>query len=85
MSKQFLGFAKSTKFRVIVNQISFYATKSQIIDGVGDFVNVNGALRTSLASFEGQKAGNPRLTGIGISNVCGYSVQLDLRESKTVL
>lgn len=45
-------FKPTQKFRVIVGNVSFYATAKQIRFGVGDFTQCNAAVQKALDSLE---------------------------------
>ena len=45
-------FKPTQKFRVIVGDVSFYATARQIRAGVGDFTKCNAAAQKALDSLE---------------------------------
>ena len=55
----------SQKFRVIVNGVSFYTTARQIIDGVGDQISTNAAVRNALTSMQNLANANEPVLGIG--------------------
>jgi hypothetical protein len=51
-------FKSSQKFRVIANDVSFYATAKDIRSGVGDFISCNLAVAQCLESLERYKSGD---------------------------
>ena len=74
-------FKQSQKFRVIVGQACFYATATQIRNGVGDFTKCNAATQKALDALEFTRSGS------GIADQCasglagtweGLQVQLSL-------
>lgn len=74
-------FPQSKKFRVIVDNVCFYATAKQIRYGVGDFALVNSAVQKALDALEFTRSGS------GLADQCacgiagmweGRNVQLDM-------
>lgn len=74
-------FEQNQKFRVIISDVSFYATATEIRRGVGDTSKPNNAIRKCLDALELQRSGT------GIADQCvrglggtweGFNVQLDL-------
>lgn len=74
-------FDQNQKFRVIISDISFYATASNIRKGVGDTAKPNAAIQKCLDALEFQRSGS------GLADQCasglagvweGFNVQLDL-------
>lgn len=74
-------FEQSQKFRVIISDISFYTTATEIRRGVGDTAKPNEAIRKCLDALEFQRSGS------GVADQCasglggiweGFNVQLDL-------
>lgn len=57
-------FKQSQKFRVIVGQACFYATATQIRNGVGDFTKCNAATQKALDALEYIRSGT------GIADQC---------------
>ena len=57
-------FKQTQKFRVIVGQACFYATATQIRNGVGDFTKCNAATQKALDALEYIRS------GIGIADQC---------------
>jgi GTP cyclohydrolase III len=77
---QITRFNKDEKFRVIISGISFYATASEIRNGVGDTAKPNAAIQKCLDALEFIRSGQ------GIADQCttglagtweGFNVQLD--------
>lgn len=75
-------FPQSKKFRVIVNEVSFYSTAKEIRYGVGDSMWVNAAVQKALDALEFTRSGS------GLADQCasgiagiweGRNVQLDLQ------
>ena len=62
-------FKQSQKFRVIVGQACFYATATQIRNGVGDFTKCNAATQKALDALEFTRSG----TGIADQCACGIA------------
>lgn len=50
-------FAKTQRFRVIVNSACFYATAANIRSGVGDFTMCNEAVQSALVALENARSG----------------------------
>ena len=75
MSKPF-AFKKSQNFRICVNKVSFYATKKQILAGVGDFGDFNLSLQIVLGKLENSYDTDDRCLGI-LTDANGFSVQLN--------
>ena len=73
-------FKQSQKFRVIVGAACFYATATQIRNGVGDFVNCNAATQKALDTLEFQRSGNDVLScSTGLAGTWeGLQVQLNV-------
>ena len=71
-------FKQSQKFRVIVGQACFYATASQIRNGVGDFMTCNAATQKALDTLEFQRSGSDVLSfSTGLAGTWeGLQVQL---------
>lgn len=77
-------FEQNQKFRVIISEVSFYATATEIRRGVGDTAKPNEAIRKCLNALEFQRSGyavsgciDQCATGLnGIWE--GFNVQLDL-------
>lgn len=76
-------FNKTQKFRVIISDISFYSTASDIRRGVGDTAKPNAAIQKCLDALEFQRSGS------GIAEQCttglagvweGFSVQIDVAQ-----
>ena len=74
-------FEQSQKFRVIISDVSFYTTATEIRRGVGDTAKPNEAIRKCLDALEFQRSGS------GVADQCatglngiweGFNVQLDL-------
>ncbi len=74
-------FKMAQRFRVIVGDACFYATASQIRNGVGDFTKCNAATQKALDALEFQRGGS------GIADQCtvglvgtweGINVQLNV-------
>ena len=57
-------FKQTQKFRVIVGQACFYATASQIRNGLGDFTKCNAAIQKALDALEFIRSGT------GIADQC---------------
>ena len=57
-------FKQTQKFRVIVGQACFYATATQIRNGVGDFTKCNAATQKALDALEYIRSGT------GIADQC---------------
>lgn len=57
-------FKQSQKFRVIVGSACFYATATQIRNGVGDFTKCNAATQKALDALEYIRS------GAGIADQC---------------
>lgn len=57
-------FKQSQKFRVIVGSACFYATATQIRNGVGDFIKCNAATQKALDALEYIRSGS------GIADQC---------------
>lgn len=73
-------FPQSKKFRVIVGQACFYATASQIRNGVGDFMTCNAAVQKALDTLEFQRSGTDVLAcSTGLAGTWeGLQIQLTL-------
>jgi hypothetical protein len=73
-------FKAAQKFRVIVGQVSFYATAKQIRAGVGDFVTCNAAVQKALDSLEYTRSSGGVLSStVGQSGTWeGMNVQLNI-------
>jgi hypothetical protein len=72
-------FKISQKFRVsVLHETSFFATKKQIRDGVGEHTKFNEAVRNILEQYESCKITNPQVTGF-LGYYEGFTVQLDPR------
>ena len=73
-------FKQSQKFRVIVGQACFYATASQIRNGVGDFMTCNAATQKALDTLEFQRSGSDVLAfSTGLAGTWeGLQVQLTM-------
>ena len=73
-------FKQSQKFRVIVGAACFYATATQIRNGVGDFVNCNAATQKALDTLEFQRSGDDVLScSTGLAGTWeGLQVQLNV-------
>jgi len=74
-------FKQSARFRVIVGEVSFYATANQIRNGVGDFTKCNAATQKALDALEFTRSGE------GVADQCavglagtweGLNVQLNV-------
>ena len=74
-------FEQNQKFRVIISDVSFYTTATEIRRGVGDTAKPNEAIRKCLDALEFQRSGS------GVADQCasglggtweGFNVQLDL-------
>jgi GTP cyclohydrolase III len=74
-------FETTQKFRVIISDISFYATASDIRRGVGDTAKPNTAIQKCLDALEFQRSGT------GVADQCirglsgtweGFNVQVDI-------
>ena len=68
--------ADSVRFRVIVDNVSFYATAKQIRTGVGDFTRCNNAVQKALTELERE------MESIPVRGLAGcwenMNVQLDI-------
>jgi GTP cyclohydrolase III len=78
---QVTRFTKDAKFRVIINDISFFSTAGDIRRGVGDTAKPNAAIQKCLDALEFIRSGE------GAAEQCahglagkweGFSVQVDL-------
>lgn len=78
MSKSF-AFKKSQNFRICVDKVSFYATKKQIISGVGDFRDFNISMQMVLRDLEETNDGFS-CDGI-LTTRNGISVQLNVAQN----
>jgi len=67
-------FGVNTKFRVIINRVSVYTTKRQIVTGIGDFMSINAAAQGALMALEHLKSEACGLCG----DWSGHQVQIDL-------
>ena len=56
------------KFRVIVGNACFYATASQIRNGVGDFMKCNAATQKALDALEYTRSGS------GVADQCASGI-----------
>jgi GTP cyclohydrolase III len=74
-------FNADQKFRVIINDISFFTNASQIRRGVGDTAKPNAAIQKCLDALEFTRSGD------GVADQCasglagrweGFNVQLDI-------
>lgn len=70
------------KYRVIVDNISFYTNTRSIKNGVGDHTSVNFAVQTALTKLKHHRKSAKDLddivpTGIGMQT-SGHNVQLDI-------
>jgi hypothetical protein len=73
-------FPVGQKFRVIIGDVSFYATAKQIRWGVGDIQSCNRAVLHALVELENTRSSNDYMansTGIGTS-YDGVQVQLSM-------
>ena len=64
MTQTIKRFKQTQRFRIIVGQACFYATASQIRNGVGDFITCNAATQKALDTLEFIRSGN------GIADQC---------------
>lgn len=74
-------FKLTQKFRVSVSNthgVSFFATKKQILAGVGESSNFNDALRHILEKYEACNITDPKVTGF-LGDSLGFIIQLDQR------
>lgn len=74
-------FPQSKKFRVIVEQVSFYTTAKQIRYGVGDSMFVNAAVQKALDALEFTRSGSGAAdqAAVGIAGMWeGRNVQINL-------
>lgn len=78
---QIIRFDKDQKFRVIISDISFYATAATIRRGVGDTAKPNAAIQKCLDSLEFIRSGSGAADqcASGLAGIWeGFNVQLDL-------
>lgn len=78
MSKKF-AFKLSQRFRVCVNNVSFYATKKEILSGVGDFGAFNLALQIVFGKLEVANYDTP--CGGFLIDANGFSIQLNVAQN----
>jgi hypothetical protein len=74
-------FKQSARFRVIVGEVSFYATAKQIRNGVGDFVKCNAATQKALDALEFTRSGSGAAdqSAVGLAGTWeGLQVQLNI-------
>jgi hypothetical protein len=73
-------FKQTQKFRIIVGDVSFYATAKQIRSGVGDFSKCNAATQKALDSLEYTRScGGVLSATVGQSGTWeGMNVQLNV-------
>ena len=74
-------FKQSTRFRVIVGKVSFYATAKQIRYGVGDFSTCNAATQKALDALEFTRSGKGAADqcAVGLAGTWeGLQVQLNI-------
>lgn len=74
-------FPQSKKFRVIVNEVSFYSTAKEIRYGVGDSIFVNAAVQKALDALEFTRsgAGAADQAAVGIAGMWeGRNVQINI-------
>ena len=81
MTQTIKRFKQTQRFRIIVGQACFYATASEIRNGIGDFVACNAATQKALDALEFTRSGD------GVADQCatglagtweGLSVQLTM-------
>ena len=61
-------YKATQKFRVIVGNACFYATASQIRNGVGDFMKCNAATQKALDALEYTRSGS------GVADQCASGI-----------
>lgn len=71
-------FNLTQKFRVVVDEVCFYATKKQILAGIGELSKFNEALQLILLHYESVKITDPKVTGF-LGTSLGFRIQLDPR------
>jgi hypothetical protein len=74
-------FKQTQRFRVIVGEVSFYATAKQIRAGVGDFMKCNAATQKALDALEFTRSGTGAAgqCAVGLAGTWeGMPVQLNL-------
>lgn len=66
------------KFRVIANGVSFFTTKRQILNGVGDMKSINLAVQRALKALENyRKVENFPIRGLtGVWEECHIAVDM---------
>ena len=62
-------FEQNQKFRVIISDVSFYTTATEIRRGVGDTAKPNEAIRKCLDALEFQRSGS----GVADQCACGIA------------
>jgi hypothetical protein len=74
-------FKQTQRFRIIVGEACFYATASNIRNGIGDFVKCNAATQKALDALEYTRSGKgtAESAAVGIAGTWeGMNVQLNL-------
>lgn len=74
----FVYFNPDQKFVVIANDVSFYSTAFDIINGVGEFSEFNNAIRYAMEALADMKRQRPVIRGI-CSSYKNINVQIDIR------